>query len=167
MNDYNYVPVDNGIANRYFFNGNMIDYGKNDGNGIVNYIPGFSDSNIKMMANGQILEPYMGFLKGNLFANLYDGYRNYMPSDVNPSNEREALLAQWQQYNFALVDLNLYLDVVSDDQYALELFNKYLGIRQEIGENYEKKFGPLTLDDYVGYNSWTWVRSPWPWEVIK
>ena len=90
--------------------------------------PNSSKDYMKDNDNNKILDPYSGFVRGNMFDNLYDKYKNYKPRDINPSNEREALLGQWQQYNFALIDLGLYLDVYPNDTNALNLYKKYLDI---------------------------------------
>ena len=82
--------------------------------------------NIDMINNdNQILEPYQGFIRGNLFSNLYEPYKNYKPMEINPTNEREALLYQLMQYKFTLIELNLYLDTHPNDRGAISLYNKY------------------------------------------
>lgn len=117
---------------------------------------------------GQILDPKEGFTRGNLFRNLYDGYKNYMPQEINAQNEREALLNQWRQYNFALVELDLHLDTHPNDTNAIKLYNDYNNILKQIASKYESMYGPLTLDSsYLNNNSWSWINSPWPWEEDK
>ena len=114
--------------------------------------------------NNQILAPKEGFIRGNLFNNLYDRYKNYTPAQINPQNERDALLNQWQQYNFAITDLNLYLDTHPNDMNAVRLFNNYNNILTQITNKYESTYGPLYLDSNSINNNWTWINSPWPWE---
>ena len=46
----------------------------------------------KMKDKTELIEPYEGLVKGNLFANLYDPYKNYRPMELDPDNERDALL---------------------------------------------------------------------------
>lgn len=134
----------------------------------INYVPQTDTSKIKLLNKDNILEPYQGFIRGNLFGNLYNTYKNYKPAEVNPTNEKEALLEQWQQYNFALTDLNLYLDVYPNNKEALTLYNKYLEIIKQITDKYEKTYGPINLDStYVGDNTWKWINGPWPWEGVK
>lgn len=124
--------------------------------------------NIDMMNNdNQILEPYQGFVRGNLFANSYEPYKNYKPLEIDPTNEREALLYQLMQYKFALVELNLYLDTHPNDRSAISLYNKYLALEKQTCNKYESMYGPITLDsNYLGENNWNWKNSPWPWEVL-
>lgn len=108
-----------------------------------------------------------GFLRGNLFESLYNPYDNYKPMELNPKNEREALLYQLLQYKFALTDLDLYLDTHPNDSSVVELYQKYLKIAKQICDKYESKYGPLTLDSSaIGKNNFLWKNSPWPWEVM-
>lgn len=168
ISDRNYQYEMNNISDRNYKYDMMPNYMKNIPNSI-NYIPNMDNAQIKMMEkNTQILEPYQGYIRGNLFANLYDPYKNYKPSEINSTNEKESLLYQWQQYNFALTDLDLYLDVHPNDSKALNLYNKYLSIKKQITDKYESMYGPLTLgSNDLGNNTWKWVDNPWPWEGDK
>ena len=40
--------------------------------------------------NTNLTDPKEGFLRGNLFDNLYDPYKNYQYGMLNPSNKKEA-----------------------------------------------------------------------------
>ena len=122
---------------------------------------------LKMATNSQILEANQGFIRGNMFGNLYDPYKNYKPMDLNPENEKEALLYQVMQYQFALTDLDLYLDIYPNDRNAVSLYNQYLTIMKQARDKYENMYGPLTLDsNYLGTNHWKWKNNPWPWEGV-
>jgi spore coat protein JB len=115
----------------------------------------------------QPLDPTQGWLRGNLFSNLYEPYKNYKPANLDPKTERETLLFQVMQYKFALIELNLYLDTHPSDTETINLYNKYLNIEKQMCDKYESMYGPLTLDsNYLNKNTWTWQNSPWPWEVI-
>lgn len=132
----------------------------------ANYNP-MDKAKMKMMNQQQIIDPYQGLIRGNLFGNLYDPYKNYKPTELNPTTEKEALLYQILQYKFALTDLNLYLDLYPDDQRALSLYQEYLGIEKQMCKKYENMYGPMTLDSQdVGTNTWAWKNSPWPWEGV-
>ena len=120
-----------------------------------------------MMQNQQPIDPTQGWLRGNLFANLYDPYKNYKPANLDPKNERETLLYQVMQYKFALTELNLYLDTHPNDTEMIKLYNQYLNIEKQMCDKYESMYGPLTLDsNYLDKNNWVWTNSPWPWEVM-
>ena len=122
---------------------------------------------MNLIEKEKTLDPNEGWLRGNLFANLYEPYKNYKPDNLSPKNEREALLYQVMQYKFALIELNLYLDTNPNDSEKIRLFNQYLNIEKQMCNKYESMYGPLTLNsEYLNKNNWTWNNSPWPWEVI-
>ena len=159
INSYNNNFPGYGSSNNYGDNynkANIVDIKKNN----MNYM------NKQYNVNKQILDPYQGFIRGNMFSNLYDGYKNYKIYNVNSTNERENLLNQWQQYNFALVDLNLYLDTHPNDTNAIKLYNNYNNILKQISKKYESMYGPLTVNSDNNQNSWIWINSPWPWEGV-
>jgi len=129
--------------------------------------PNLGNIMTNMMKKDQPIDPTQGWLKGNLFANLYEPYKNFKPAKLDPKNEREALLFQVMQYKFALIELNLYLDTHPNDTEMIKLYNKYLDIDKKMCDKYESMYGPLTLDsNYLDKNTWTWKNSPWPWEVM-
>ena len=137
----------------------------------INYMPNidpfmmqFLNQNNNNAQKNKISEPYEGFIRGNIYRNLYDQYKNYKPNNLNSGSEQENMLNQWQQYNFVLEDLKLYLDVNPDNKNILDLYQKYLKIANDIKEQYEKKYGPLFVDSSVTY-PWAWNMSPWPWEI--
>ena len=106
-----------------------------------------------------------GFLRGNLFDNLYDPYKNYKYGELVARDKREELLYNILKYKFAMVELDLYLDMNPNDRSMIELYKKYMMEEKMLCEQYEKSYGPLTLDSMeVGTNKWNWIESPWPWE---
>lgn len=117
--------------------------------------------------NNNILDTEEGFKKGNMFRNLYDEYKDYKPRKLTASSEKEDMLMQIREYTFAMIDLNLYLDMYPNDKDALRLFNTYLNNKKELVNMYEEKYGPLTIDSKFQKNNWKWDNSPWPWEVQK
>ena len=68
-------------------------------------------------------------------------------------------------YDFALIEMNLYLDTHPDDREAMELMNAYRQKREELIGAYESRFGPyvVTAADVEGPR-WSWVDDPWPWD---
>ena len=120
------------------------------------------------MDNNNLANPKNGFLRGNMFDNLYDPYKNYKYRELKPRNKREELLYNILMHNFALVELQLYLDVNPMDRNMINLYNKYLMDKKRLCDEYEREFGPLTMEGLnMGTNSWNWNNSPWPWEVSK
>lgn len=118
--------------------------------------------------NMNLADPKEAFLRGNLFNNLYDPYKNYKYGMLNPTNKKEELLFNILMYKFVLIELNLYLDNYPNNTQMLNLYNKYLKEEKKLCDQYEKNYGPLTISsDNTGSNSWKWVKSPWPWEGTK
>ena len=115
--------------------------------------------------SSNIADSQTGFKKGNLFNSLYDEYKNYKPQELKANNEKEDLLLQIDEQRFAMIEMNLYLDLYPNNKEALNRFNTYLKKEKELVTLYESKYGPLTTSSPVQTNNWTWNNSPWPWEV--
>lgn len=116
----------------------------------------------------KLYSPNEGFTKGNMFMDLYSQYKNYKPMTIIANSEKENLMNQIQMYDFALNDINLYLDLNPQNTNMIKLYNDYLKKSKELTNNYEKIFGPICNDSmYINTNNWDWNKSPWPWEVIK
>ena len=69
-------------------------------------------------------------------------------------------------YDFALVEMNLYLDTHPCDKEALELMYAYRRKRAELIELYESCFGVYENMAASVKNTeyWSWVNDPWPWD---
>lgn len=79
-------------------------------------------------------------------------------------NERRKLLNKIKQYDFALNELDLYLDTHPECQRALALFVKYKNLRENAVSEYNNKYGPLTPEQNNDLQYWDWIADPWPWE---
>lgn len=142
MYNYNYPP------NFYFDGDNLRNYQKN------NYYQ-----------NDNLFNPYEGLIRGNLFKNIYDPYKNQKPYAIKPMNNQAKMLTDIDSLEFALIDLILYLDVYPDDKNAIELFNKYRNEQNELLHTYQNEFGPILLNsDSLNNMPWMWDNKPWPWE---
>ena len=131
----------------------------------------YFDINNKFFNNYQIkkdldnFEPYEGFIRGNMFKQLYDPYKTGSPYEIKPMNEQAELLTYIDALCFACVDLNLYLDVFPKNKEIINLYNKYNNQKKELMDKYQEKFGPLTLDsDALDAYPWSWNERPWPWD---
>lgn len=112
-----------------------------------------------------LYDPYQGFIRGNMFPNLYNGYKLSQPLDLNPKTEKEQLLYYLDAITFAMIDINLYLDNYPDDKDMIILFNQYRIEADKLCQEYEKKYGPLMTDSSATNNyPWIWDNKPWPWE---
>ena len=141
------------------------------GNFIQNYSnpDGYNNMNINMNANmntqKELYEPYQGFIRGNLFPNLYDPYKIARPFEVEPMNDQAELLTYIDSLTFAAHELNLYLDVYPNDQQMIQKFNQYRMEANRAIEQYENSYGPLLVNsDATNVTPWAWDNRPWPWE---
>ena len=113
----------------------------------------------------QLYDAYNGFIRGNLFKNLYDPYKLNEPYDVKPMNEQAKLLTKIYALCFSMTDLNLYLDIYSNDNNMINLFNQYRTEKDNLIKEYESKYGPITLNsDSLNTYPWAWDDMPWPWD---
>ena len=80
-------------------------------------------------------------------------------------NEKAMLKKKIHEYDFALHELNLYLDLNPNDVTMLKLFNDYRERYIQLTKEYESKYGPLTIkSDSLNQTPFMWEKSPWPWE---
>ncbi|WP_058486372.1 spore coat protein CotJB [Defluviitalea phaphyphila] len=78
---------------------------------------------------------------------------------------REQCLRKIQELEFAVIELNLYLDTHPTHQQALMDYNKLTQELMNAKIMYERQFGPLTNFGYApSQYPWQWIESPWPWE---
>ena len=78
--------------------------------------------------------------------------------------ERQILLRKISTYAFALTDLNLFLDTHPNDKQTLAKIKEYQEILRPLYNEFESKFGPLTLKG-ERMNHVAWVKNPWPWDL--
>lgn len=79
-------------------------------------------------------------------------------------NDKAALLKKLGAYAFAAYDWNLYLDTHPDDKDAIEMFHKMSDRADELRDEFQTRFGPLTATASQDMERWNWIDSPWPWE---
>lgn len=122
----------------------------------------FSNNN---KSSSNLYDPYVGFISGNMFPNLYNAYKISNPLEIEPMNEQAELLTYIDALCFATIDLGLYLDLYPEDKKVIELFNNFREQKKLYEKEYESKFGPLFLSsDALNTYPWAWNNSPWPWE---
>lgn len=124
--------------------------------------------NVSNTMNNNNIDPKEGFLRGNLFDKLYKPYKNYKYGNLSSSNKKEELLYNILMYKFALIELDLHLDIYPNDTTMLNLYKNYQNEEKRLFDEFEKNYGPLTLgSEYLGNNNWKWINGPWPWEGTK
>lgn len=78
---------------------------------------------------------------------------------------RNHLLREIQELEFAALDLNLYLDTHPTCEKALMDYNiisKELNKKKKL---YEMNYGPFSnFGEAPSQCPWEWINSPWPWE---
>lgn len=112
-----------------------------------------------------LYDPYNGFIRGNMFKDIYDPYKIKEPYEIKPMNEQADLLTYIDALGFAMTDLNLYLDVHPNSDDAIKLFNQYRKEKEDLTKEYESKYGPLTLNsESLSSYPWSWNDMPWPWD---
>jgi spore coat protein JB len=79
-------------------------------------------------------------------------------------NEQKNLLQQIRAYDFAVIDAGLYLDAY-ENQESLQYFHHISQKSALLKSEYEDHYAPLTTVGVTSENSWTWVQTPWPWEM--
>jgi spore coat protein JB len=117
--------------------------------------------NMNNNKNVMLFDEEDGFMYGNMFKNEYDSYKNYKPVQLESNTELGKLLLKIYQYDFALNDLSLYLDLHPDDIESYKAFKKYTEELSKCVDVYEKKYGPMELDN-SNYNNYLWDEGPWP-----
>lgn len=103
-----------------------------------------------------------GFNKGNMIIEEYVPYKNYVYKVV-VKGERDELLLKIQELTFKVIDLNLYLDIHPNDEEMYKVFKNTVQELKKYKDMYEKNFGPLCVTDTLYYDSYKWLKNPWPW----
>ena len=115
--------------------------------------------------NPSLVTPTEGYNRGNMFANLYDQYKNYRPETLEGKTEQDKLFLELSRTHFAAHELNLYLDLNPNDTSMIKLFNDYREKCEQLTKEYERKYGPLSLkSDTLNQTPFMWEKNPWPWE---
>lgn len=105
-----------------------------------------------------------GFLRGNMFKNLYDKYKDYNYGVIVANNKQEEMLLEIMSLSFALNDLNLYLDLHPKDEEMLKKYQELAELSCKKELEYVKCFGPLEATDNNSLKKFEWINNPWPWE---
>ena len=113
--------------------------------------------------NNNLFNDKVGLLKGNMFIDEYIPYKNYNEKEIIPKDERSSLLLKLYETDFAIKDLNLYLDLHKDDQNIFNEFKKYINLYNEYKRKYEQEYGPLCLESTTNI-TYDWINNPWPWD---
>ncbi len=108
-------------------------------------------------------EARRGLIRGTMFPGLdlpFQGKVNTKEWNMTPMTELQAL-------NFAIQELQLYLDTHRDDQEALAAYRSYQQMYRQCRQRYQEKYGPLNQISAADCPEFRWLDDPWPWEYSK
>lgn len=80
----------------------------------------------------------------------------------NSCSGSSRLLDRIHKVEFALVEINLFLDAYPNNAEALAYYHKLAHEREALVAEYQKHT-PLTASGVTSTQGWTWISSPWPW----
>ncbi len=78
--------------------------------------------------------------------------------------EREMMLRRLSGAQFAMWETHIYLDTHPHDETALAAYKKYKYKYETILSEFEKKYGPIKLNNNFENQTFAWIKDPWPWE---
>ena len=84
---------------------------------------------------------------------------------MSRETERERALRRVQQLGFMADDLRLFLNTNPEAAEALCALKKYIVREREAREEYERRYGLLTLEGLEKADEYAWIHHAWPWEV--
>ena len=80
--------------------------------------------------------------------------------------DRDILMRKIATYDFAIVELNLYLDTHPKDLDAHRKLEDYESKSLELRKCYEEKYGPIVFRNSPD-NRMKWIKNPWPWDLCE
>lgn len=81
------------------------------------------------------------------------------------NTEQENMLRNIGIIDFVTVEMTLYLDTHPTDREAMEYFNHYMRMKNQLMKEYASKYGPLSLSVAdTSSKEWKWALQPMPWE---
>lgn len=105
-----------------------------------------------------------GLNRGTIFPGLDLPWAN----TVNKTNAAEnTLLGDLMALEFAVDDLQLFLDTHPNDRETLEMRRYYMEQIKACRREYTKMHGPITLMEMEHSSHNTWLDDPWPWEYSE
>ena len=75
------------------------------------------------------------------------------------------LIHRIHAYDFAILELELYLDTHPKCTAALDYYDKTVAELNALTERYENTVGPITAGGVKTQNGWTWIETPRPWQA--
>ena len=82
-------------------------------------------------------------------------------------NARQQALLEVQMYYFVAHEINLYLDTHPHDEKMIQLYEQYIQKAKQSQDVFEKRYGPLEVQNTQNKIPFEWIQGPWPWEYQK
>ncbi len=81
-------------------------------------------------------------------------------------SHKEQMLWDIGMIDFTLVELVLFLDTHPFDRSAMEYFNHYTRIKNQLEKEFSQKYFPLNKSLAESNKEWRWGMAPLPWEGV-
>lgn len=83
--------------------------------------------------------------------------------------DKEAAARKISAIDFAIHDIELFLDSHRDNKKAIDLLAQYRKWKNELVIEYEQKYGDFVtvVGDVKAKTPWSWTNGPWPWEISE
>lgn len=127
----------------------------------------FYMSNQTRQCKPVLFDPQEAISLGNLFKDLYMSYQGFSNYCLQPENARQQALLEVQMYYFVAHEINLYLDTHPHDEKMIQLYEQYIQKAKQSQNAFEKKYGPLEVQNTQNKIPFEWIQGPWPWEYQK
>ena len=96
--------------------------------------------------------------------NMNNNMNGNMMRNQNNIPDKCSLMNSIYEIGFSLDDTILYLDTHPKDREALDYYHKLRKEYKELVKIFTINYGPLSANDVVNDNYFTWVNRPMPWE---
>lgn len=90
-------------------------------------------------------------------------------NDNNMNNNdmsKQEMMDEISRLDFAVTELNLFLDTHPNEAEALSTFSKAASTLKSLKHDYAKKYGPIYVTDSSSVAPFEWVadNNKWPWQ---
>ncbi len=100
---------------------------------------------------------------GGMQGNMSMPRQNNGDTNMTPA----ALLEEIRALSFVKSELELFLDTHPNCRQALDYYRQTVDALDSYMERYHEEVGPLIASGAVNPDTWTWVDTPWPWQVAN
>jgi len=137
--------------------------GNNNGSGTTNPGGGNTGNGNGNMGNGNNGNPGMSGGDDCSCPGTGNGGSNGNTGNMN----KNELMQYISELEFAVTDLNLYLDTHPDNAQALEMFTKLAATLKSLKADYARRYAPICATDVKNEIPFEWVSSEhkWPWQA--